>query len=157
MRHLPRLVIAGVAVALLQPSVAAENEQVSTAFIEARDLCEGGGCMLFSAWPTVADRDHVPAPFTTKQQYETSGDGISLLDVGLGGVVGALIGDEIGSKSETAAFGLLGAGLALGGVGMKPNEEEARRRTDAWRRGDDIYYNPAHPLPMKAHWFGRGK
>jgi hypothetical protein len=126
-------------------------------FEDAQRLCDAERCSLFTSLPAAAPEALAPLSMRAEKSYRTSGDGISLVDVGLGGLAGSIIGDEIGGPAEAVVFGLLGAGLALGGVGKDIDEEEARRRADAWRRGDDMVYNPAHPLPTVAHWLGPRK
>lgn len=132
-------------------------EDAAPGFEDAQRLCDAERCSLFTSLPAAAPEGLAPLSMRAERSYRTSGDGISLVDVGLGGLAGSLIGDEIGGPAEAVVFGLLGAGLALGGVGKDIEEEEARRRDEAWRRGDDMVYNPAHPLPFNAHWLGSRK
>lgn len=132
-------------------------EDTASGFADAQRLCDAERCSLFTSLPATAPEGLAPLSMRAEKSYRTSGEGISLVDVGLGGLAGAIIGDEIGGPAEAVVFGLLGAGLSLGGVGKDIDEEEARRRDEAWRRGDDMVYNPAHPLPFNAHWLGSRK
>ncbi len=157
MKRVNPLIIAGFATLTLLPVPAVMADERAAGFDDVSQVCAEGRCKLFSSLPPVSDTAAAPLRLTETRRFSTSPDGINLLDVGLGGLAGALIGDEIGGTTEAAAFGLLGAGLVLGGMDGKPSEEEARRRDEAWRLGTDMYFNPAHPLPATAHWLGGRK
>lgn len=72
----------------------------------------------------------------------------------LGGVSGAIIGEEIGGVPGAVGIGALGLLL---GAEMPENkrywEDQARESRAAHQRGDDIFYNPAHRLPATPHYF----
>lgn len=157
MKKASNRLIAGVMAAAFACIPALAEEPPVPAFEAVERICDAGKCSLFAALPTLERETAAPMSLELGRRYVPSGDGISLIDVGLGGLAGAIIGDEIGSKADAAAFGLLGAGLTLAGMKGGLSEEEARRRDAAWRRGDDIFYNPAHPLPLNPHWFGHRK
>jgi len=152
------ILIAGLALMAVSPFRAvAEGDAPEPEFEKARKVCDAGQCAVFAALSDRPVETLAPLSLDTGRSYATTGDGVNLVDVGLGGLAGAIIGDEIGGPAEAVVFSLLGAGLALGGVGKDIDEEDAHRRADAWRRGDDMVYNPAHPLPTVAHWLGPRK
>ena len=68
-----------------------------------------------------------------------------------------LIGDEIAGTPGAIAFGALGAFTGYDYVDRERWEADAKAYDQAWQRGDDIYYNPAHRLPLNnAHWLHAG-
>jgi len=106
-------------------------------------LCEGNACDAFL--PALK----VPNP------YRQAG-GKHAAQSALGGLSGALIGDEIAGTPGAIGFGILGAALGYKHDYSKAWEKEAKEYRDAWNRGDDTFYNPAHRLPLEAHWMYAG-
>ncbi|NVJ98450.1 MAG: hypothetical protein HWE25_09875 [Alphaproteobacteria bacterium] len=109
-------------------------------------VCEGDACDVLS--PLMG----------SKVQFDKPAKGVRELRGALSGLSGALIGNEIAGE-EGAIFGAL-LGISLG-YDYEPDlhrlEREARERDAAWKRGDDMFFNPAHPIPYNAHYLGGGK
>lgn len=104
--------------------------------------CEGDACDVLS-------------PLLGNQiTFEKPTKGVRELRGVLGGLSGALIGNEVGGGEGAAAGALLGAFLGLEYTpDRRQLEREARERDAAWRRGDDMFYNPAHRIPLNPHYF----
>lgn len=107
------------------------------------NLCEGDGCDAFLPVLKRSDR------FTDYRAQKRWG-------AALGGLSGALIGEEIGGAPGAIALGALGAVTGYNYTDRERWEEDAKAYDAAWQRGDDIYYNPAHRLPLEAHWMHAG-
>jgi len=106
-------------------------------------LCEGDGCDAF-----------LPILKNTTRFEDTQGR--RKWGATLGGLSGALIGEEIGGTAGAIALGVLGASSGYDYIDRDRWEADAKRYDEAWQRGDDVYYNPAHRLPLKAHWMFAG-
>lgn len=105
-------------------------------------VCEGDACDVLS--PLLGN----------ELTFEKPTKGVRELRGVLGGLSGALIGNEIGGGEGAAAGALLGTILGLEYTPDKRRlEREARERDAAWKRGDDMFYNPAHRIPLKPHYF----
>ncbi|TNE65217.1 MAG: hypothetical protein EP335_05865 [Alphaproteobacteria bacterium] len=107
--------------------------------------CEGDGCDAY-----------LPAVAFSQQYRDRRAE--RRWDAALGGLSGALIGEEIGGVAGAVGLGALGAALGYHtDRDSWERQEEARRYDAAWQRGDDIYYNPAHTLPWNPHYFRGAK
>ena len=132
----------------------AEEALHATAFESTRAMCNGDACAIFATLKLSPQKGEAN-PLTLDYGWvDQDGPQQNLLGAALGGLSGALIGDEIGGTAGAVGFGLLGAVLGYDGRASRVSEDEARRFQQAWQRGDDMYYNPAHPLPLNAHWLG---
>jgi len=74
----------------------------------------------------------------------------------LGGVSGALIGEDVAGTVGAIALGAIGAVGGYDYIDRERREADAKVYDAAWKRGDDIYYNPTHRLPLEAHWMHAG-
>lgn len=109
----------------------------------AQDVpCEGNACDLLKPVP------ETPANFEQYQVREQS----PAWALALGTLSGALIGNEIADTAGAIGGGVLGAVLSQQREERWRVEERARERDEAQRRGDDIFYNPAHRIPLDAHY-----
>lgn len=108
-----------------------------------RVLCEGNACDAF-----------LPALQAPNPYREIGGKRAA--SSALGGLSGALIGNEIAGTPGAVGFGLLGATLGYKHDYSEAWVEETKELDAAWRRGDDTFYNPAHRLPLEAHWMYAG-
>jgi hypothetical protein len=106
-------------------------------------LCEGDACDLY-----------LPVMRKTVRFENTSGR--RKWGALLGGLSGALIGDEVAGAPGAVLLGSIGAFAGYENIDRDRWEANARRYDQAWQRGDDISYNPAHPLPLRAHWMYAG-
>ncbi len=107
-------------------------------------LCEGTGCDAY-------------LPLLKKQvQFEDRRPAKGWA-AALGGASGAIIGEEVAGAPGAVGFGALGAFLGYKAKRDWRAEERAREYDAAWHRGDDLYYNPAHPIPLKPQYLGRGR
>lgn len=118
-------------------------------FEEYRDIsqeepwCTGDGCDAFlpSLGPRGLHRDYT---------------GEKRLNSVLGGLSGALIGDEIAGAPGAAIFGVIGAAAGYRVTDKKRWEADKRYYEAAHQRGDDLFYNPANRIPLNPHWFEAG-
>lgn len=108
-----------------------------------RTMCEGNACDAF-----------LPA-LQTPNPYRENGSKRAVSSA-LGGLSGALIGNEIAGTPGAIGFGMLGAVLGYKHDYSEAWEEESKELDAARTRGDDIFYNPAHRLPLEAHWMYAG-
>jgi len=74
----------------------------------------------------------------------------------LGGLSGALIGEDIGGAPGAVALGVFGVFLGHDYIDRDRWEKDATAYGAAWQRGDDTFYNPANRLPLEAHWMHAG-
>ncbi|MCK0069579.1 hypothetical protein [Kordiimonas laminariae] len=107
------------------------------------NLCIGDGCDAY-------------LPFITRgPSLYPEVKGRKRLNSVLGGVAGAVLGEGIAGAPGAVGLGLLGAGLGYNFEIDRRYEEQYREQRKSWERGDDIYYNPSHPIPQNAHWLQR--
>ncbi|WP_417463988.1 hypothetical protein [Kordiimonas sp.] len=104
--------------------------------------CDGNACDLLSPAPQAS------ADFQKYQMREQS-PGWALA---LGTLSGALIGNEIADTAGAVGGAALGAALSQQREERWRVEERAKERDEAQRRGDDMFYNPAHRIPVDAHY-----
>ncbi|WP_417461085.1 hypothetical protein [Kordiimonas sp.] len=104
--------------------------------------CDGNACDLLSPDPKAS------ASFEKYQVREQS----PAWALALGTLSGALIGNEIADTAGAIGGGVLGAALSQQREERWRVEERAKARDEAQRRGDDIFYNPAHRIPVDAHY-----
>lgn len=105
--------------------------------------CTGDGCDAF-----------LPALGPSGLHRDTTGE--KRLNSVLGGLSGALIGDEIAGTPGAAIFGVIGAAAGYQVTDKKRWEEDKRYYDAAYQRGDDIVYNPANRIPLNPHWLMAG-
>ncbi|MEX0298394.1 MAG: hypothetical protein AB3N28_04945 [Kordiimonas sp.] len=105
--------------------------------------CEGNACDAF-----LPSLDY-------RKRYENV-DGQKGLNSVLGGVAGAVIGEEIAGAPGAIVLGAIGAASGYRVTNKKRWEEEAKRYEAAYQRGDDIFYNPANRIPNNPHWLMHG-
>jgi uncharacterized protein YcfJ len=120
-----------------------DTEASATVHGPYRDLCLGDACDAY-------------LPILDKQKRYRDVKGQQRLGAALGGLSGALIGNEIGDAPGAVGLGLLGAALGYKYDYSDAWEKQAKKYDDMQLRGDEIYYNPANPLPLKAHWMFAG-
>ena len=106
------------------------------------DFCDGNACDLWSPDPKAS---------TDFEKYQTR-EGSPGWALALGTLSGALIGNEVAGTAGAIGGGVLGAALSQQREERWRTEERARERDEAQRRGDDIFYNPAHRIPLDAHY-----
>ena len=126
------------------PSALIAKDAVSLlAEFASRPRCTGDGCDAF-----LPVYNHVSRYPEAKGQMR--------LDTLLGGIAGAIIGEELLGAPGAIAVGAVGA---YAGRNMKRDrayEERILEYRAAWMRGDDISYNPAHRFPAEPHWLYAG-
>lgn len=105
--------------------------------------CEGDGCDAF-------------LPVLDYRQRYTDVKGQKRLNSVLGGLSGAIIGEEIGGAPGALVLGAVGAAAGYHVTNKKRWEKEAKEYDAAYQRGDTIVYNPANRLPIQAHWMMAG-
>lgn len=105
--------------------------------------CEGDGCDAF-----------LPVLDYRRRYEDVSGQ--KRLNSVLGGVSGAIIGEEIGGAPGAAILGVIGAAAGYHVTNKKRWEKEAKEYEAAYQRGDDIYYNPANRIPNNPQWLTHG-
>ena len=106
-------------------------------------LCVGDGCDAYL--PFVMRRPSLYPEIKGKKRLNSV----------LGGVAGAVLGEGIAGAPGAIGLGLLGAGLGYNFEIDREYEERYKEQRKSWERGDDIYYNPVHPIPQNAHWLQR--
>ncbi len=105
-----------------------------------RVICEGSGCDAYV--PTLTGRS---IDFTDR----TANSRVRSV---LGGISGALIGEEIAGAPGAVGFGVLGAVLGHKHEITDEYIEYVQEQDKAHTRGDAIFYNPAHQFPIDAQW-----
>ncbi len=105
--------------------------------------CEGNACDAF-----LPSLDY-------RKRYENV-DGQKRLNSVLGGVAGAVIGEEIAGAPGAIVLGAIGAASGYRVTNKERWEEDAKRYEAAYQRGDDIFYNPANRIPNNPHWLTHG-
>ncbi len=101
--------------------------------------CEGNACDLYLplAKPTINFKDN-----RAKKR----------LSAVLGGLTGAVLGEDIAGVPGAIGFGLLGAVTGYDHEVDDRYLEDYRALRASEERGDDIYFNPVHRLPPNAHY-----
>jgi len=105
--------------------------------------CEGNGCDAY-----------LPAVGHILRYEDVRGQ--RRLNSALGGLSGALIGEEIAGAPGALVLGAFGVAAGYHVTNKERWEKEAKAYDEAWRRGDDIVYNPAHRFPNTPHWLMAG-
>ena len=105
--------------------------------------CQGDGC---DAFLPVLDY---------RRRYEDV-VGQKRLNSVLGGVSGAIIGEELAGAPGAAILGVIGVAAGYRVTNKKRWEKEAKEYEAAYQRGDDIYYNPANRIPDNPQWLTHG-
>jgi len=144
------------AILLLAPALAAQEggdrenisdplQQTPPAFVfpPPLSLCEGDGC---DAYLPILNRVTRFEDISAQRKWGAA----------LGGLSGALIGEEVGGAPGAVALGVLGTFLGYNNIDRDRWERDAKSYDAAWQRGDDTYYNPANRLPIEAHWMHAG-
>jgi len=105
--------------------------------------CEGNACDAYV--PVIK---HKPA------HKDVTGE--KRLNSTLGGLAGAIIGEEIAGLPGAIAFGALGAATGYHEANTERWEEQAKEREEAWKHGGDTFYDPSRRFPIEAHWMRAG-
>jgi len=134
--------IAFAALLITLPVMADEADQ-PVSFSWTANLCEGDGCDAY-----------LPVLKKTVRFEDISGR--KKWGAVLGGLSGALIGEDVAGVPGAALLGTLGVAAGYDYIDSERWEADAKVYQQAWQRGDDIYYNPAHRLPLVAHWMYAG-
>ena len=109
----------------------------------AENLCEGDDCDAY-----------LPILKKTVRFENTSGR--RKWGAALGGLAGVLIGEEVAGAPGAVLLGAYGAASGYDYIDSKQWEAKAKAYNQEWQRGGDIYYDPSHRLPLKAHWMLAG-
>jgi len=128
-----------------QPSSVKAEQQEKQAVPEwASRLCLGDGCDAYL--PILNKPQNRFVDYKARHKWGGT----------LGGVSGALIGEEIAGVPGALVFGAFGAITGYDYIDRERWEADAKAYDEAWQRGDDTYYNPANRFPLEAHWMRAG-
>jgi len=106
-------------------------------------LCEGDGCDAY-------------LPILKKTVRFENISGQRKWGALLGGLSGAIIGEELGGAPGAVLFGTLGAVTGYDNIDRKRWEADAKAYQAEWQRGGDMFYDPSRRLPLVAHWMLAG-
>ena len=106
-------------------------------------LCEGDGCDAY-------------LPILKKSVRFENISGRRKWGAVLGGLSGAIIGEENGGAPGAVLLGTLGAVSGYDYIDRERWEADAKAYQAEWQRGGDTYYDPSHRLPLVAHWMLAG-
>ena len=106
-------------------------------------LCEGDGCDAY-------------LPILKKFVRFENTVGRRKWGAVLGGLSGAIIGEEVGGAPGAVLLGAFGAVAGYDYIDRERWEADAKAYQAEWQRGGDTYYDPSHRLPLVAHWMLAG-
>jgi len=106
-------------------------------------FCEGDGCDAY-------------LPILKKSVRFENTSGRRKWGAVLGGLSGAIIGEEVGGAPGAILFGAFGAAAGYDNIDRERWEANAKSYNQEWQRGGDTFYDPSHRLPLVAHWMLAG-
>lgn len=105
--------------------------------------CEGDGC---DAYVPVAG--HIVQYKDVKGQKRLNGS--------LGGLAGAIIGEEVAGAPGAVALGALGVALGFEESNKERWEKQQKLYEEEYLSGVDMFYDPSRRIPHTPHWMLAG-
>lgn len=135
-----------VLVFLIAGPVWSDEQQAERAQIDQDEMaipCEGNGCDAYV--PVVG---HIVQYKDIKGQKRLNG--------ALGGLAGAIIGEDVAGAPGAVALGALGVALGFEESNKERWEKQQKLYEEEYQSGADMFYDPSRRLPHTPHWMLAG-